>query len=256
MAPSRIPPGPLNRPAANAYSIERVSMEYRSRRNGKPTEALRNVSVVIEVGEIVAIVGRSGSGKSSLLQLMAGLDKPKSGTIICRPEGSEDDAYQLDKMSEDERAAFRGEHVGFVFQAFHLLPALTAWENIAVPLMFAGKPLKERREAAHDLLEELGMRSLSERYPYELSGGQQQRIAIARALANQPSVLLADEPTGNLDTKSAQNVTQMLLTAHKTRDITTIIVTHDHDVASELTARKIELEDGAVLHDSTMDIFS
>ena len=251
MATARVSPRALTGNPI-VYSIERASMNYTSR-GGTVTGAVRNVSLRVACGEMLAITGRSGSGKSSLLQLMAGLDKPTSGEIHFHPSGNEEEeAFALHSMSEDARARFRGAHVGFVFQAFHLLPSLTAWENVAIPLLFAGVPLARRREEAHTLLDLLGMRVFAERYPYELSGGQQQRIAVARALANKPSVLLADEPTGNLDSASADSVIEMILAAHRERGITTVLVTHDPEVAKKLGARTVAMHDGAILEDSQM----
>lgn len=250
MAAARSSAGPL-RPS-DVYATDRVSMEYTSRRGGTITGAVRNVTLRIESGEMVAITGRSGSGKSSLLQLLAGLDTPTGGAIHFRPQ-PEEEIFALHSLSENQRARLRGKHVGFVFQAFHLLPALTAWENVAIPLMFSGVPLARRREEAHSLLDLLGMRALTERYPYELSGGEQQRIAIARALANQPSVLLADEPTGNLDSASANAVIELINAAYQERGITTVLVTHDLNIAYKLGARTVEMHDGAIVNDSAME---
>ncbi len=250
MAAARSSAGALR--DSDVYSAERVSMEYTSRRGITVTSAVRNVTLRIEAGEMVAITGRSGSGKSSLLQLLGGLDTPTGGAIHFRPR-EDAPVFALHGLSENARARLRGKHVGFVFQAFHLLPALTAWENVAIPLMFAGVPLARRREDAHSLLDLLGMRSLAERYPYELSGGQQQRIAVARALANSPSVLLADEPTGNLDSASANSVIELIRSAYQERNLTTVLVTHDPEIAYKLGARMIEMHDGAIVNDSAME---
>lgn len=244
MAAKRVPAGPVTL----AYDVQSVELSYHSRRgerSSRATRALAGVSLRVERGDSVTIIGRSGSGKSSLLNLLGGLERPESGTVTCAPD--ETQSADFHAMSEDDRARFRASYIGFVYQAFHLLPALTAWENVAVPLMFKRVPLRRRRDIAFDLLDELSLPRLAERHPYELSGGEQQRVAIARALANDPKVLLADEPTGNLDSNSAREVLDLLAHVHTTRKVTAIVVTHDPTVAQALAARTIEIADGMIV---------
>jgi putative ABC transport system ATP-binding protein len=190
----------------------------------------------IPAGRVVAITGASGSGKSTLLGLIAGLDAPSSGQILI-------DGMDITKLGEDRLARLRGERIGFVFQFFHLLPSLTAVENILVPIEIAGRPDPRRRADA--LLEEVGLTERRHHYPSQLSGGEQQRIAIARALANDPPILLADEPTGNLDSTTGRHIIDLLLKVHRTRNTTLVLVTHDTEVAriADLT---VALRDGKI----------
>jgi putative ABC transport system ATP-binding protein len=176
----------------------------------------------VEEGKFVAIVGPSGSGKSTLLGLIAGLDAPTSGRI-------EVFGVDLVTLDEDELARLRGERIGFVFQFFHLLPSLTALENILVPMEIAGIPEPEKK--SRRLLEEVGLTDRAHHYPSQLSGGEQQRIAIARALANDPPILLADEPTGNLDSENGHHIAELLLEIHKRRQSTVVLATHDQQLA-------------------------
>lgn len=243
MAASRVPSGPVTL----AYDVRAVVLTYRSRRgeaNAAATRALDVVTLEIGRGDCAVIVGRSGSGKSSLLNVLGGLEKPESGTIVCSPAAEEQ--FPLHRLPEDDCARFRARYVGFVYQAFHLLPALKAWENVAVPLVFTRVPLADRRDRAHALLHELGLSDMAERFPYELSGGEQQRIALARALTNNPAILLADEPTGNLDSKSAGTVIDMIREVHQSKKVTMVIVTHDTAVAHALSTRTIEMNDGGI----------
>ncbi len=201
----------------------------------RPLTILQPLDLTIPSGQFVAIVGPSGSGKSTLLGLLAGLDAPSTGSIMV-------DAVDITSLSEDALARLRGEKIGFVFQFFHLVPSLTGLENILVPMEIAG-----RRDAAtrgRQLLEEVGLADRGHHYPSQLSGGEQQRIAIARALANAPPILLADEPTGNLDSATGRHILDLLLGVHRTRKTTLILVTHDHELAA-LADERIVLRDGA-----------
>jgi putative ABC transport system ATP-binding protein len=199
--------------------------------------------LTIPDGQFVAVVGPSGSGKSTLLGLVAGLDAPTSGEI--RIDGEE-----ITRMSEDALATLRGRKLGFVFQSFHLIPSLTALENILVPLEIAG--VRGARERGRQLLEDVGLVARGHHYPSQLSGGEQQRVAVARAFANEPSILLADEPTGNLDSRNGQHVFDLMLQMNRKRGATLVLVTHDHELAS-LADRRIFLRDGRVVKDSGVE---
>lgn len=197
---------------------------------------LHPLDLAIPAGRVVAIVGASGSGKSTLLGLIAGLDAPSTGQILI-------DGVDITRLSEDQLARLRGERIGFVFQFFHLLPSLTAAENVLVPIEIAGRP--DPRGRADRLLAEVGLTDRRHHYPSQLSGGEQQRIAIARALANDPPILLADEPTGNLDSSTGRHIIDLLLEIHRVRNTTLVLVTHDPEVArvADLT---IALRDGKI----------
>jgi putative ABC transport system ATP-binding protein len=201
---------------------------------GRPLTILHALDLSIPSGRFLAVVGPSGSGKSTLLGLLAGLDAPSTGEILV-------DGTDITKLGEDDLARLRGEKIGFVFQFFHLVPSLTAFENILVPMEIA-----RRRDAvtrARQLLEEVGLSDRGHHYPSQLSGGEQQRVAIARALANDPAIVLADEPTGNLDSTTGRHIMQLLLDVHRARQTTLVLVTHDHDLASLADAR-LSLRDG------------
>lgn len=202
--------------------------------------ALRGVDMDIYAGEIVGIVGPSGSGKSTLLGLIGGLDQPTSGTIMI-------DGVDISRMNEDQLTEIRNEKIGFIFQFFNLIPTLTALENVALPIQFARKPRFNPEKRAKELLEGLGLGDRIRHRPSELSGGQQQRVAIARALANDPPLLLADEPTGNLDQESGVMVLQALEDVRQRSGTTVVIVTHDHDLAQR-SDRVLTLVDGQLAH--------
>jgi len=217
---------------------ESLTKEYRS---GERTLAvLKNVSFVVQPGEFVAITGPSGSGKTTLLGLLAGLDTPSQGRVIL-------DGAEMSSMSEDDRARIRSAKVGFVFQSFQLISTLTASENVQVPLELRGEAGAERRAA--DLLERVGLAERSTHFPMQLSGGEQQRVAIARAFSNRPSILFADEPTGNLDAASGERVVALLEELNRESGSTVVIVTHDAVLASR-ARRQIRLADGAVVEDT------
>jgi len=209
---------------------------------GGITGALNDVSVAVEKGEFTAIMGPSGSGKSTMLNLVAGVDRPTSGTVVV---GGTD----LGKLGETGLARFRRDHIGFVFQFFYLLPNLTALENVLIPAQLKGNPAPGR---ARELLEQLGIADIANRYPARLSGGQQQRVAIARALINKPTLLLADEPTGALDTRSGAQVMELLGGLHRDGQ-TILLVTHDAKLATRHATRVISVMDGQIVDDARLD---
>ncbi|HTL01000.1 MAG TPA: ABC transporter ATP-binding protein [Vicinamibacterales bacterium] len=198
---------------------------------------LHPLTLTVPEGQRLAILGPSGSGKSTLLGLIAGLDSPSGGAVVI-------DGVEITALSEDRLAKLRGEKIGFVFQSFHLIPSLTALENILVPMEIAGR--RDAGARAKTLLAEVGLGERGHHYPSQLSGGEQQRVAIARALSNEPKIILADEPTGNLDSNTGHTVIDLLLTINRTRGTTVIVVTHDPDIASMADAR-ISLRDGRVV---------
>ena len=198
------------------------------------------VSIAIPDGEFVAVTGASGSGKSTLLGLIAGLDTPTSGSITI-------DGDRVTQMTEDDLAELRSRKIGFIFQSFHLIPSLTAFENVLIPMEILG--LKDAKARARQLLIDVDLTNRGHHYPTELSGGEQQRIAIARAFANQPKILLADEPTGNLDSRNGSHIFDLMTDLHSKNNVTLILVTHDQLLA-EKAQRQIILKDGRVLSDT------
>jgi len=202
---------------------------------------LDDVSIDIPDGQFVAVTGASGSGKSTLLGLIAGLDAPTSGTIFIDDES-------VTEMSEDALATLRSEKIGFIFQSFHLIPSLTAFENVLIPMEILG--LKDAKSRAVKLLEDVELTNRGHHYPTELSGGEQQRIAIARAFANSPKILLADEPTGNLDSRNGDHIFDLMTELHKQNSVTLVLVTHDQNLA-EKAQRQIILKDGKVISDES-----
>ena len=202
-----------------------------------PLTILHPLDLDIDAGRVAAITGPSGSGKSTLLGLIAGLDAPSTGRIVL-------DGVDITALGEDALARLRGTRVGFVFQFFHLLPSLTAFENVLVPMEIAG--IAGARERAKALLSEVGLDERGHHYPSQLSGGEQQRVAIARALANEPPILLADEPTGNLDSVTGRHVIDLLLAINRSRRTTLILVTHDPELAA-VADTSIALRDGRVV---------
>jgi putative ABC transport system ATP-binding protein len=198
--------------------------------------ALKNIDLEIRGGEFVAVVGKSGSGKSTLLNMVAGIDRPSSGSVAVA-------GTEVNALSENKLAAWRGRNVGFVFQFFQLLPTLTAAENVMLPMDFSKTfPLRERRKRAVELLERVGVGRQADKLPATLSGGEQQRVAIARALANEPPLVLADEPTGNLDSITATEILDLFRNMAN-RGTTVVIATHEADIARVID-RKIEISDG------------
>ena len=203
--------------------------------------ALRGVSLEIHEGEMVAITGPSGSGKSTLMAILGALDQPSGGSYKL-------DGYEIGEMRDDDQAMIRNWRIGFVFQQFNLLSRSSALTNVALPLVYAGVSAKERDARARAKLELVGLGDRMDHKPTELSGGQQQRVALARALVNEPAIILADEPTGNLDSKTGEEIMSLFWQLHEEQGITLIIVTHDAEVA-EQTERVITLRDGAIVAD-------
>lgn len=201
---------------------------------------LSDVSIAIADGEFVALTGASGSGKSTLLGLIAGLDAPSSGRILI-------DGDEITSMNEDGLADIRSRKIGFIFQSFHLIPSLTALENILIPMEIRG--VRDARRRGDELLSDVGLTDRGHHYPSELSGGEQQRVAIARAFANEPKILLADEPTGNLDSRNGEHIFELMEQLHTDRKVTLVMVTHDARLAGK-AQRQIVLRDGKVISDS------
>jgi putative ABC transport system ATP-binding protein len=199
-----------------------------------PLTILHPLDYAIASGQFVAVVGPSGSGKSTLLGLLAGLDAPTTGEILI-------DGVDITRLSEDRLAKLRGEKIGFVFQFFHLVPSLTAFENVLIPMEISGR--RDAVPRARRLLDEVGLTERAHHYPSQLSGGEQQRIAIARALANDPPIVLADEPTGNLDSTTGRHIMDLLLNVRQSRASTLVLVTHDAELAS-LADTRLVLRDG------------
>lgn len=202
--------------------------------------ALDGVSITIDEGEFVAIIGQSGSGKSTLMNMLGLLDTPTHGEYYINGK-------LVDDLTDDQMSAIRNEEIGFIFQGFNLISSLTALENVELPLVYRGMPKQERREISQDALERVGLGERMNHLPAEMSGGQQQRVAVARAIAAKPPVILADEPTGNLDTKSTKEVMAIL---HELKDEgrTVIVITHDNEIAEE-AERVIRIRDGKVVED-------
>ena len=205
---------------------------------GVPTPALRGVTLSIKKGELVSIVGPSGSGKSTLLNMIGALDKPTKGRVLI-------DGVDINRLGEDGLSKLRNRKIGFVFQAFNLIHRLTALQNVELPLYVRGVPRDVRRKRALEMLRQVGLEKLAFKRPYQLSGGEQQRVAIARALITDPPIILADEPTGNLDSKSASMVMDVLERINREEGKTVVIVTHDMEIADR-TRRVIYLRDGRI----------
>ena len=217
-------------------SLNQVSKTYETPA-GK-FAALKDIELEIRPGEFVGVVGKSGSGKSTLLNMVAGIDRPSSGSVAVA-------GTEIHALSENNLAAWRGRNVGFVFQFFQLLPTLTAAENVMLPMDFSKTiPLRERRKRAVELLDLVAVKSHADKLPATLSGGEQQRVAIARALANEPPLVLADEPTGNLDSVTATEILDLFRNMAN-RGITVVIATHEADIARVID-RKIEISDGKI----------
>jgi putative ABC transport system ATP-binding protein len=211
-------------------------------RNGpRQVEIIRDISFEVPSRQFVAIMGPSGSGKSTLLGLMAGLDAPTSGTVAI-------DGVEITSLRENELAQLRGKKLGFVFQSYHLIPTLTAFENVLLPMEFSGGSNGASERAEH-LLNSVGLIDRRDHYPVQLSGGEQQRVALARAFVMKPSVLLADEPTGNLDSENGRHVLELLIRLNREEGTTLVLVTHDQLLASH-AERRILLRDGQIVDDT------
>ena len=220
--------------------LEVINLSKTYRSGERSLTVLDNINFTITAGDTCSIVGPSGSGKTTLLGLCAGLDRASSGSVILN-------GVRLDDLSEDKRAAVRNQHVGFIFQSFNLMPTLTALENVMVPL-----ELRREKNAAKrslELLDKVGLAERKNHYPTQLSGGEQQRVSIARAFSNQPKILFADEPTGNLDEETGAHIEELIFALNREAGTTLIVVTHDLELA-EKTGRIIQIRGGKVAYDS------
>ncbi len=202
--------------------------------------ALRDVALSVGRGRLVGVTGASGSGKSTLMNLLGGLDTPSSGSIRV-------DGRLISDLSKRELALYRRNMIGMIFQSFNLVNAYTALENVAFPLLFAGVTKKQRRERAAELLQAVGLEARKDHRPTELSGGEQQRVAIARALVNEPQILLADEPTGNLDSKTSRQIVEILAELNRRRGLTIIMISHEQTLLREFAHEVIGLQDGTLV---------
>lgn len=226
--------------AGKAYELNNVERTYS--RGGTLVRAVRGVSLSITAGEMVAFQGPSGSGKSTLLQLLGCLEVPTSGQLRFFGE-------EVANLSDTELTKIRSQDIGFVFQQFNLIPTLSATENVAIAMVPNRATAKERTARARELLERVGLGHRFDHLPSRMSGGEQQRVAIARALANAPKVVIADEPTGNLDSETAQEVMALISELHREQKVTVIVATHDEEIASQVE-RRVRLRDGAVTDDA------
>ncbi|HEV7333905.1 MAG TPA: ABC transporter ATP-binding protein [Flavisolibacter sp.] len=222
---------------ASILSVQNVRKTYQS--GDRTLPVLDNINLSVEPGSTLAIVGPSGSGKTTLLGLCAGLDRATSGTIALHN-------IVLDNLNENQRAQVRNEHVGFIFQNFQLIPTLTALENVMVPLELRGE--KNIKPIAMELLDKVGLAERGHHYPTQLSGGEQQRVSLARAFSNNPKILFADEPTGNLDAETSDKIVAMLFELNRERGTTLVLVTHDMELASK-TGRIVRIKGGKIISD-------
>ena len=204
-------------------------------------EALREISLTIEAGEMVAIMGPSGCGKTTLLNCLSGLDELTAGEVLV-------EGISLTASDDRHRTNVRGSNLGFIFQSFNLIPVLTAVENVEMPLLLQGIPAKEARQRSLDALDLVGLKNWSTHHPMELSGGQRQRVTIARAFVHEPAVILGDEPTGNLDTRTSNEVMDLLFELNAERGTTLLVVTHDSEIAARCS-RVLHMEDGLIVRD-------
>jgi len=201
-------------------------------------DVLRGVSIKVDTGDLVAIIGPSGSGKSSLLNIIGCLDRPTAGRYLL-------EGVDVSEKNDNELASIRNARMGFVFQSFNLLPKLAAWKNVTVPLLYAGVPVSERKERAMEMLKKVGLEDRADHAPNELSGGEQQRVAIARALVNNPAIILADEPTGNLDSKSGQEIMEIFVRLNE-EGATIVMVTHELGL-TDAASRVVTMKDGLIV---------
>jgi putative ABC transport system ATP-binding protein len=219
-------------------ALDHVGMTYTSE---PPVHALRGVDLTVRQGELLAVVGPSGSGKSTLLHIMGTLDRPTAGEVTVA-------GHDVSKLSDRQLSALRARHIGFVFQQFHLLSGYTALDNVADGLLYTGIGVRQRRAIAAETLEMVGLGHRLEHAATKLSGGESQRVAIARALVGQPAIILADEPTGNLDTRTGESIIGLMEELNR-QGSTLIVITHDKDIADRFP-RSVELRDGEIVHDS------
>ena len=229
---------PANVPEDSIIVVRNLRREYQM--GAETVRALRGVDLTIRRNEFVAVMGPSGSGKSTLMNLIGCLDSPTEGEYWLN-------GHRVSELGDDELARIRNKEIGFVFQTFNLLPRATALQNVELPLIYGGTGARERRRMAADALERVGLGDRMHHRPNELSGGQRQRVAIARALVNHPSIILADEPTGNLDSKTSEEILTLFDKLHHEGQ-TIILVTHEHDIAAH-AHRQVHLKDGNVEHD-------
>lgn len=220
--------------------VENVTKIYRL--GDIEVNALKNVSVTIEQGEFVSIMGPSGSGKSTFMNILGCLDKPTSGEYTL-------EGIKVNSLNRDELAGIRNQKIGFVFQGFNLLPRTSALENVELPMIYSGSPAKERRNRAITAIKSVGLEGRERHHPNQLSGGQQQRVAIARALVTRSPIILADEPTGNLDTKTSNEIMELLVKLNAESNITVLLVTHEQDIAA-FGKRTIRFLDGRIMSDT------
>ncbi len=218
-------------------AIRAVDLTRRYGAATAPAFALRGVTFDVARGERVALLGKSGSGKSTLLNLLGGLDRPTQGRVTVA-------GHELNRLSGRELARYRSASVGMIFQSFNLIPSRTALENVELPMIFAGRPVRERRAEARRTLESVGLGARLDHRPAALSGGENQRVAVARALVNRPVLVLADEPTGNLDSTTAREVMALIVDHVREHSATLVLVTHDEELAGECTTRIVRLKDG------------
>ena len=224
----------------NSSVLQAENLKQRFREGQQAIDVLRGVSFQIELGECVAVVGRSGSGKTTLLHLLGGLEQPAEGSVHLLGQA-------FSHANEAQRSQLRNRHVGFVYQLHHLLPEFTARENVALPCIIGGLSVREAQQRADDLLARVGLADRGSHTPAELSGGERQRVALARALVTQPAVVLADEPTGNLDRATAEQIHELILTLNKDLKTSFVIVTHEERLAA-LMDRRLRLEQGLLVN--------
>ena len=223
--------------------VSSLSKQYATVAGAVPV--LKDINLTIAIGEFVAIMGPSGSGKSTFMNVLGCLDMPSSGSYVLN-------GHEVAKLSSDQLARLRNETIGFVFQGFNLLPRADLESNVALPLVYAGVNNGERNKRADELLDKVGLGSFRKSHPNQISGGQQQRVAIARALVNRPRIILADEPTGNLDTATSREIMALFTRLNKEDGITVIIVTHEADIA-DYADRLVRFVDGRIVHDGVVD---
>ena len=232
----------MDAPSSEAPLIQTANLSRRYRVGPETVQALDDVNLSIPRGELLSILGVSGSGKSTLLHLLGGLDTPTAGSVTV-------DGRELGTLSGKQRAVYRRRSVGFVFQSFYLVPGLTAQQNVAVALTFQGVYGRRRHDMAQEAIRRVGLEQRAHHRPNQLSGGEQQRVALARAIVHQPPLLLADEPTGNLDRTNAENVMALIREIHEQTGTTVVIVTHNEDMARQATDRIVRLADGRITSD-------